>query len=177
VITYFTAGSYCSTHVNLGISGKKYYLRWFLWVSDIERATDGENTSTAGSVDDTTAMPDTLFTIGSYAELAAKTFITASYLARRGSIGHKPVVIRITTGYLKTVGESPGGELTFCSSDTPKHMHVLISRRGSEALSTLHRTYIHCFMPAGLGSPIPLVQPGMGPLSHRSFFPRHYATL
>jgi hypothetical protein len=128
-------------------------------------------------VDDTTAMPGTLFTAGSYAELAAKAFITASYSARRGSIGHKLAEIRITTSYLKTVGESPSGELTFCSSDTPKHLQVLISRRGSEALPTLHRTRIHCFLPAGLGSPIPLVQPGMGPSSHRSFFPGHYGTL
>jgi hypothetical protein len=47
----------------------------------------------------------------------AKAFITASYLARRGLIGHKPAVIRITAGYLKTVGEGPSGELTFYSSE------------------------------------------------------------
>jgi hypothetical protein len=27
-------------------------------------------------------------------------------------MGHKPAVIRITTGYLKTVGEGPGGEFS-----------------------------------------------------------------
>jgi len=60
---------------------------------------------------------DILLTTGSYAELAAKAFITAGYSARRRPIGHKLAVIRITAGYLKTIGEGPGGELTFCSSD------------------------------------------------------------
>ena len=63
-------------------------------------------------------MPGILFTAGSYAEPAAKAFITTDYSARRDPTGHKPAVIRITTGYLKTVGEGPGGELTFCSSDS-----------------------------------------------------------
>jgi hypothetical protein len=72
---------------------------------------------TAGSAYDTVAKPGILFTVGSYAELTAKAFITASYLARRGLIGHKPAVIRITAGYLKTVGEGPSGELTFYSSE------------------------------------------------------------
>ena len=51
-----------------------------------------------------------LLIVGSYAELAAKAFIIASYLARRGAIGHKLTEIRITVGYLKTIGEGPGGE-------------------------------------------------------------------
>ena len=51
-----------------------------------------------------------LFTTGSYAGPAVKAFITVSYLARRGPMGHKPVVICITTGYLKTVSEGPGDE-------------------------------------------------------------------
>jgi hypothetical protein len=61
-------------------------------------------------------MPGILFTVGSYTEPVAKAFITTGYSARRGSIGHKPAVIRITAGYLKTVGEGPGDELTFYSS-------------------------------------------------------------
>jgi hypothetical protein len=60
---------------------------------------------------------------------------------------------------------------------TPKHLQPLISRRGSEALPTLCRIYIHYFPPTASGSPIPLVQPRMGPLSHRSFFSGHFATL
>jgi hypothetical protein len=40
-----------------------------------------------------------------------KVFITASYSARRGPIDHKPAVIRITAGYLKTIDEGPGVEL------------------------------------------------------------------
>jgi hypothetical protein len=60
--------------------------------------------------------PSILFTTRSYAEPVARAFITAGYLARRGPIGHKLAVICFTAGYLKTVGEGPGGELTFCSS-------------------------------------------------------------
>ena len=60
---------------------------------------------------------------------------------------------------------------------TPNDLSPLILRRGSEALSTLHRTRIQCLPPAGLGSPIALVQPGMGPSSHQPFLPRHCATL
>ena len=36
-----------------------------------------------------------VFTVGSYAEPAVKAFITVGYSARRGPIGHKPVVIRV----------------------------------------------------------------------------------
>ena len=80
------------------------------------RAADSENTSTAGLADDTATNSEILFTIGSYAEPAMKPFITVSYSARRVPIGHKPVVIRITADYLKTVGEGPDDELPFCSS-------------------------------------------------------------
>jgi len=69
---------------------------------------------------DLVAKPGILFTAGSYAEPATKAFITVGYLARRGPIGHKPVVIRITAGYLKTIGEGPDSELTFCGSKGPK---------------------------------------------------------
>jgi hypothetical protein len=80
--------------------------------------TDGGKRCTGGSAYDMLEMPGISFTAGSYAEPAAKAFITAGYSAKRGSTGHKPVVIRITAGYLKTVGEGLGGELTFCSSVT-----------------------------------------------------------
>jgi hypothetical protein len=60
-----------------------------------------------------------LFTAGSYAKAVAKAIITAGYSARRDPIGHKLAVIRITAGYLKTIGEGPDGELTFCSSVRP----------------------------------------------------------
>ena len=76
----------------------------------------GDKRCTAGLTYNTVVKPDNLFTAGSYAEPAAKTFITAGYSTRRGPIGHEPAVICITAGYLKTVGEGPGGELTFCSS-------------------------------------------------------------
>jgi hypothetical protein len=76
----------------------------------------GGKRCTASSAYDTVVKPDILFTTESYAKSVAKAFITAGYLARRGPIGHKLAVIRITAGYLKTVGERPGGELTFCSS-------------------------------------------------------------
>ena len=79
---------------------------------------DGGKRCTAGSTYDTVEMTGILFTAESYAEPVVKAFITAGYSARRGSIGHKPAVIRITTGYLKTIGEGLGGELTFCSSDS-----------------------------------------------------------
>jgi hypothetical protein len=70
----------------------------------------GGNPSTAGSADDTAVKDEILFTAGSYAELVAKTVITAGYSSRRDPTGHEPTVIRITAGYLKTVGEGPGGE-------------------------------------------------------------------
>ena len=57
-----------------------------------------------------------LFNAGSYTKPAAKEFITAYYSARRRPIGHEPMVIRITAGYLKTVGEGPNDELTFYNS-------------------------------------------------------------
>jgi hypothetical protein len=56
------------------------------------------------------AMPGILFTTGSYAEPVAKTFIIACYSARRDPTCQKSTVIRITAGYLKTVGEGLGGE-------------------------------------------------------------------
>ena len=96
---------------------KNYYLCQFCWALGIGRVAGGENPSTAGSADDTAVKDEIMFTAGSYAEPAAKTFITAGYSARRGPMGHEPSVIRITAGYLKTIGEGPGGELTFCSSD------------------------------------------------------------
>ena len=109
-----TTGSYCSAHIHLGTGGKKnYYLCRFLRSSDIGRAAGGENPSTAGSADDTAAKGEILFTAGSYAEPTAKATIPAGYLARRDPIGHKLAVIRITADYLKTIGEGPGGELTF----------------------------------------------------------------
>jgi len=61
-----------------------------------------------------------MFTTRSYAKPMVKTFITASYSAKRDPT----VVIRITAGYLKTVGEGPGGELTFCSS---VHLSTMVS--------------------------------------------------
>jgi hypothetical protein len=83
----------------------------------IERATSGENPFTASSADDTAATVDIVFTTGSYTELLVKAFMTAGYSARRVPMGNKPTVIRITADYLKTIGEGPGSELTFCSSD------------------------------------------------------------
>ena len=77
---------------------------------------DGGKHCTARLAYDTVVKPGILFTVGSYTEPVAKAFITINYSARRGPIGHKSVVIRIITGYLKTVGEGPGGELTFYSS-------------------------------------------------------------
>jgi ABC-type multidrug transport system permease subunit len=35
-----------------------------------------------------------------------------------GPIGHKLTVIRITAGYIKTIGEGLGGKLPLCSSAT-----------------------------------------------------------
>ena len=66
-------------------------------------------------MDDTAAMPGILLTARSYAEPTAKMSITAGYSARRDPTGHKPVVIHMTSGYLKTIGEGPGAEYTFCS--------------------------------------------------------------
>ena len=84
---------------------------------DIERAAGGENLSIAGRADDMAVKGEILFTAGSYTEPAVKACITTGYSARKGPIGHEPTVIHITTSYLKTIGEGPGGELTFCSSD------------------------------------------------------------
>ena len=56
---------------------------------------------------------------------------------------------------------------------TLMHLLPLILRRASEALPTLRRTRIHYFLPTGLGSPIALVQPRMGPSSHQPFLPGH----
>ena len=83
---------------------------------------------------DLVAKPGILFTAGSYAEPATKAFITVGYLARRGPIGHKLVVICITASYLKTVGEGPDSELTFCGSKGPEmkkddQMHPVIGDR------------------------------------------------
>ena len=60
--------------------------------------------------------PGILFTAGSYAEPAVNACITTGYSPRKGPLGHEPAVIRITAGYLKTVGEGPGGEQTFYGS-------------------------------------------------------------
>jgi hypothetical protein len=78
---------------------------------------DGGKRCIASWAYDTVAKSGILFTARSYAEPAAKAFIIANYLARRGPIGHKPAVIHVTAGYLKTVGEGPNDELTFCSSE------------------------------------------------------------
>jgi len=96
---------------------KNYYLCRFRQASDIGRAASDENPSTTGSADDTAVKGEILFTAGSYTEPIVKATITAGYSARRGPISHKPMVIRITAGYLKTIGEGPSGELTFYSSD------------------------------------------------------------
>jgi hypothetical protein len=76
-----------------------------------------------------------LFTAGSYVEPTAKTFITAGYSARRGPIGHKSTVIRITAGYIKTVGEGPGDELTFCSSESTRVTFQLFVGEGTRPLT------------------------------------------
>jgi hypothetical protein len=73
----------------------------------------------ASSVYDTVVKLSILFTAESYTEPLAKAFITVGYSARRGPVGHKLAVICITASYLKTVGDGPGGELTFCSSAQP----------------------------------------------------------
>jgi hypothetical protein len=59
-------------------------------------------------VDDTASKDEIMFTAGSHAEPAVKTFITAGYSGRWDPIGHEPALIRITVGYLKTIGEDPG---------------------------------------------------------------------
>jgi hypothetical protein len=76
----------------LALTVKNYYLCRFLRALDIGRAAGGENPFTASSSDDTAAKGEILLTAGSYAEPAAKAFITADYSARRGPIGHKPAV-------------------------------------------------------------------------------------
>ena len=53
---------------------------------------------------------DIVFTAGSYVGLAVKAAITAGYSAREDPAGNRPAVIRITAGYLKTVGDGPGDE-------------------------------------------------------------------
>ena len=74
------------------------------------------------------AKGEILFTARSYAEPTAKATIPAGYLARRDPIGHKLAVIRITADYLKTIGEGPSGEFTFCSSESShRNKHVLCS--------------------------------------------------
>ena len=83
-----------------------------------------------------------LLTAGSYAEPAAKAFITAGYSARRGPIGHKPAVIRITAGYLKTIGKGLGGELTFCSSDSLSNMWTPIKLNDVHECKTFHILFI-----------------------------------
>jgi hypothetical protein len=84
---------------------------------DIERTADGGNPFTASSMDDMAAKVATVFTSGSHAGPVVKLIITASYSARRGSRRYGPVVMCIIAGCLKTVGEGPGSELTFCSSE------------------------------------------------------------
>ena len=53
--------------------------------------------------DNTAVKGETTFTAGSYARLAIKLVITAGYSARRVSHRYELAVIRITTGYLKTL--------------------------------------------------------------------------
>jgi hypothetical protein len=61
-------------------------------------------------VDDTAAKDRIGFTAGSYARPAVKQTITAGWAARMDPLGNGTAVIRITAGYSKTVGESPGGK-------------------------------------------------------------------
>jgi hypothetical protein len=56
------------------------------------------------------AKPSNLITVESYAEPTAKMLITVDYQTERGPSAHEPVVMRSTTGCLKTIGESPCGE-------------------------------------------------------------------
>jgi len=51
-------------------------------------------------------MPGILFTAGSYAEPAAKTFYTAGYLARKGPTGYNPAVKVPTVIRLSVVASS-----------------------------------------------------------------------
>jgi hypothetical protein len=74
------------------------------------RADGGENPFTVGSANDTGTKVDIVFTVGSYAGPAVKPAITAGWSAKRCPVGNGPTVICVTTGYPKTVGESPGGE-------------------------------------------------------------------
>ena len=60
---------------------------------------------------------------------------------------------------------------------TPTYLLLPISRQCNEALPTLHKTRIHCFPPAVLGTFPPFRQPLMGPVSHRYVFFEHCATL
>ena len=83
---------------------------------DIGRVAGGENPFIAGSADDMAAKIKILFSAGSYGGPVVKLVITVGYSARRGPAGNRPAVIHITTDYLKTVGEDPSGEYTFCSS-------------------------------------------------------------
>jgi hypothetical protein len=78
--------------------------------SGIGEIAGSENPCTASPSYDTIEMAGTLFTVGSYAELAVKASITASYSAGRGPRGHEPAVIRISASYHITVGEGGGGE-------------------------------------------------------------------
>ena len=97
--------------------------------SNIERAADGGNPFTASSADDTAMKVAIVFTARSYAGPTMKLVITVGYSSRRGSHRYGPAVMCITAGYLKTIGEGPGGELTFCSSELscskPKNYQVV----------------------------------------------------
>ena len=85
--------------------------------SEIEQAAGSGNPFTSGSANDKATKVDIVFTAGSYAKPVAKMIITTGYSARKGPMGNEPAVIHITAGYLKTIGEGPGGELTFYSSE------------------------------------------------------------
>ena len=114
VVTCFTAGSYCIAYINLGtnlgIGGKKLLSLPISQASGIEWAADGENPFSTGSSDDMTAKGKIAFTARSYVGPAVKPVITAGYSARRGSHRYEPAVIRITAGYLKTIGKGPSDE-------------------------------------------------------------------
>jgi hypothetical protein len=110
-------------------------------VSRIRSTADGGKRYTASSTYDMEAKPGILFTAGSYVEPMAKAFIMTGYLARRRSIGYKLAVKHITAGYLKTVGEGPDDELTFCSSA----QHLAISNGCEECISQwLHQRRSLC---------------------------------
>ena len=68
------------------------------------------NVYTAGSAYDAAAKTGTVFTARSYIGPIVKTFITIGGSTRRDPLGHEPVVISVTAGYLITGGGSPGSD-------------------------------------------------------------------